>query len=359
MCQLFIPSAFSANRYNADKWQYIKDVDINGYGWRDPNLEQGVDANFGRNCKYFVRYVCYSEDRGYLPSNNGDRELSGLTVREGGQWLNDEHNNTGPSAEELRDVIFAHAHPGDVVQMYWFETMHTALINDIDENGVVFFQSHENNQNVITSTRYSWNDLSDYYSRNKTKGGLSIYSFNNPFKIPPDGNYTAIRGVYNNKVTMQDSPMNLIEGYMNIQGIKEGKDTEWLILDGEAQFEGASFWLHGKNTLAFNRKEIKKNSDNIFREWEANHPEHLYYGSGYGNDPLVYRARETIYRISQNQNSEDLFVFTIEHNYSAIEVTFRRNRNTSSSSSSVRSSNAKVSRQGIGSSFEGRNEDND
>ena len=189
ICTLFIPPAHASNRYNPDDWRYIEDqVAVPSFPPESP------DRYYGGNCIYFVRHVCLSEDRGELPKYNGGahRELNGLTPIEGGQWLNDVHGdervNRGPTSAEVK-AVFANAQSGDVVQMHWGgssrNTQHTALINDIDENGVTFFQSHveKDSKNICgfkcSSNYYDWNTLSSRYSYSATNGGLSIYSFNN------------------------------------------------------------------------------------------------------------------------------------------------------------------------------------
>ena len=117
LCTLFIPSAHASNRYNPDDWRYIEDqVAVPSFS--------PPDKYYGGNCIYFVRHVCLSEDRNELPKYTGGahRELVGLTVIEGGQWLNDVHGdervNRGPTSAEVK-AVFANAQSGDVVQMHW------------------------------------------------------------------------------------------------------------------------------------------------------------------------------------------------------------------------------------------------
>lgn len=149
---LCVMPAYSSNRYDPDDWRYIEDEQI-GYIWAPgsgySDEYKRDNGYYGNNCKEFIRHVCDSEDRKDLPStdyDNDDRTLKGLTTIEGGQWRNnvhgDERLDRGPTSAEVK-IVFSNARSGDVVQMHWggstLNTEHTVLINDIDDNGVIFF----------------------------------------------------------------------------------------------------------------------------------------------------------------------------------------------------------------------------
>ena len=111
-----------------------------------------------------------------------------------GQWLNNQSGNRGPTAEELRDTVFANARSGDIVQMHWYGTGHTALINDITDEGVTYFQSntHPDGLAIIESHLYKWEELSEIYKANSKECGLTIYRFGNPIIEPKDLTYCPI-----------------------------------------------------------------------------------------------------------------------------------------------------------------------
>ena len=87
LCLGYASSVSAEGRYNPDDWQYALD-------------------DYGGNCYAFVNHVCLSEDRGALPAYcNGMRELTGETPIAGGQWLNEEHDNTGPSSANVKELF--------------------------------------------------------------------------------------------------------------------------------------------------------------------------------------------------------------------------------------------------------------
>ena len=201
MIFLFFESVlFAENRYNAsdDQWQNLvyEEYGDDGYIISDISSENV----YGNNCKAFVRRVCRDEGRGRLGSTNYDeiygdsRLINGTTPAEGlqwtlvGKWLNDERGERGPTAEELRDTVFANARSGDIVQMHWYGTGHTALINDITDEGVTYFQSntHPDGLAIIESHLYKWEELSEIYKANSKECGLTIYRFGNPIIEPKD-----------------------------------------------------------------------------------------------------------------------------------------------------------------------------
>lgn len=88
-------------------------------------MNYGIDGVYGNNCKAFVRRVCREEGWGELLFTVNERTLAaapGLTLVKNGQLLNDQSGDRGPTPEELRDIVFANACSGDIVQMYWHKT---------------------------------------------------------------------------------------------------------------------------------------------------------------------------------------------------------------------------------------------
>jgi len=141
------------------------------------------------------------------------------------------------------------------------------------------------------------------------------------------GEYTAISDgtYYSNLVSQTDSPLNLIDGYLNITGDKTGPNKEWLIIQGEVYFEGALLRHLSDNIITFNKKVTGSNSENILREYEAAVPEHIYYGSELDGlpYPYIHRAKETRYKLTQID--KDTLLWTVIHKYSEIHVMLKRN----------------------------------
>ena len=110
-----------------------------------------------------------------------DRLLSDAEDKVVGQFLNVDR---GPTAEEIAS-IFSSAQVGDLIQMVWNRPngLHTAIIAGFENDGVNFLHSNvksdANGNRIISNSTYTWTDLQDRYSFDKTgvKGGFTIYRF--------------------------------------------------------------------------------------------------------------------------------------------------------------------------------------
>lgn len=163
------PNGMDPNRYNADDYQQYADVAYwNGSKW----------YTMSNNCWGFVDHILNIEGRNRISGRySGEAYINGFDsyLIEGGQYI---ARPTSPSATDIQS-IFRNAQIGDVVQMKWkspgYSTVaHTAMIADIDENGVKFIQSNTKGQ-TINNTYYTWDKLSELYSNVGYGGGASIY----------------------------------------------------------------------------------------------------------------------------------------------------------------------------------------
>lgn len=111
------------------------------------------------------------------------------------------------SADDVKN-IFQKARVGDVVQMYWLNTPHTALISALTDSGVYFFEANcfaedrssnsfpsappynsldDNKVRIpnINNHYYSYAKLAERYQSAGTYGGFSIYRFGEETPITP------------------------------------------------------------------------------------------------------------------------------------------------------------------------------
>ena len=183
MCFVFVSAVQSSAvtlRYNENDQQW-KDLAVQRVPWRSGNDPD--NDYYGTNCYCFVNCVLEYEGRGSLSGFCYEAYLNGLGDRQVAQYLNANNGNRGPSESTVR-AAFSQAQAGDVVQMRWSyysggSSVHTALVNGFDSNGVYFFQSHVSGYGVkaIKNSYYSYAELARRYTNPGTRGGFTIYRF--------------------------------------------------------------------------------------------------------------------------------------------------------------------------------------
>lgn len=183
MCFVFVSAVQSSAvtlRYNEDDQQW-KDLAVQRVPWRSGN---DVDNDYyGTNCYCFVNWILEYEGRGSLSGFCYEAYLNGLDDHKVAQYLNANNGNRGPSESTVR-AAFSQAQAGDVVQMRWSyysgsSSVHTAMINGFEDDGVYFFQSHVSGYGVkaIKNSYYTYAELARRYTNPGTRGGFTIYSF--------------------------------------------------------------------------------------------------------------------------------------------------------------------------------------
>lgn len=180
VCMSAVQSSAVALRYNESDQQW-KDLAVQRVPWRSGN---DVDNDYyGTNCYCFVNWILEYEGRGSLSGFCYEAYLNGLGDRQVAQYLNANNNGRGPSEATVRSA-FSQAQAGDVVQMRWSyysgnSSVHTAMVNGFDDNGVYFFQSHVSGYGVkaIKNSYYSYTELARRYTNPGTRGGFTIYRF--------------------------------------------------------------------------------------------------------------------------------------------------------------------------------------
>ena len=183
MCFVLIDAVQSSAvtlRYDESEQKW-KDLAVQRVPWRSGN---DVDNDYyGTNCYCFVNWVLEDEGRGSLSGFCYEAYLNGLDDQKVAQYLNASNGNRGPSEATVRSG-FTKAKAGDVVQMRWSyysggSSVHTALINGFDDNGVYFFQSHVSGYGIkaIKNSYYSYADLAQRFTNPGTRGGFTIYEF--------------------------------------------------------------------------------------------------------------------------------------------------------------------------------------
>ena len=183
---------------NSQKWRDLEVLKVPGRGGGD------VDNDYyGTNCYCFVDWVLKDDGRGALSGFCYEAYLNGLDSIMLAQYLNAHHNSSGPSEAQVREA-FQKASAGDVVQMRWSyysggSSVHTALINGFESNGVYFFQSHVSGYGVkkISNSFYTYSELARRYTNPGYRGGFSIYRFGSvPFPPRPDDDYVENPAIY-------------------------------------------------------------------------------------------------------------------------------------------------------------------
>ncbi len=188
MCFVFVSAVQSSAvslRYDESQQKW-KDLAVQRVPWRSGN---DVDNDYyGTNCYCFVNWVLEDEGRGSLSGFCYEAYLNGLGEQEVAQYLNANNSNRGPSEYTVRSA-FSKAKAGDVVQMRWSyysggSSVHTALVNGFEDDGVYFFQSHVSGYGVkaIKNSYYSYADLAQRFTNPGTRGGFTIYRFG---EVPP------------------------------------------------------------------------------------------------------------------------------------------------------------------------------
>ena len=198
MCLVLIGAVQSSAvtlRYDESEQKW-KDLAVQRVPWRSGN---DVDNDYyGTNCYCFVNWVLEDEGRGSLSGFCYEAYLNGLDDQKVAQYLNASNGNRGPSEATVRSG-FTQAQAGDVVQMRWSyysggSSVHTALINGFDDNGVYFFQSHVSGYGVkaIKNSYYTYADLAQRFTNPGTRGGFTIYRFGDTEPEPDPGPRPAI-----------------------------------------------------------------------------------------------------------------------------------------------------------------------
>lgn len=177
MMFMFVGKSAAVNlRYNEydQQWRNLEVQLVPGKSGGDP-----ANDYYGTNCYCFVDYVLCAEGRISISGHfTGGAWLSAMDTYKIAQYLNSNHGR-GPTGEEVK-TAFQKAKAGDVVQMYWNATPHTALINGFDDDGVYFFQSHVGATRyikIIKNSYYSYAELAQRYTKPGTIGGFTIYDF--------------------------------------------------------------------------------------------------------------------------------------------------------------------------------------
>ncbi|MBQ7216232.1 MAG: hypothetical protein IJS39_09650 [Synergistaceae bacterium] len=176
MCLSLVLPAWSdsyADRLNDGNWQSIAGEKISSV-WNANYSQTYKETNgyYGKNCKLFAKRVMSEVFGVTLPGTANDNRylVSGKVV--GGLYGNF-------SAAAVK-AVFDKSQIGDVVQMEWKWSSdispHTFIVISHNDSGVYTLEANFHSGKIENLTHF-WQDLSNAYLRDGTRGGFTIYRY--------------------------------------------------------------------------------------------------------------------------------------------------------------------------------------